>query len=159
MRKPLLFSSLKHKRYHFLALCLILFFVQKSAATTFYVNDNFTKGDIYTTAIGNDSNVGISVGSPKLSISATYQKAQKGDTIIIDTGSYNELSTKGILSFDNTKKIIFIIAGVSDGILSKTPLPANQKVSPSEFYIINDKPIERDAYMQRLQNGVTNKPQ
>lgn len=159
MRKPLLFSSLKHKRYHFLVLWLILIFVQKSAATTFYVNDNSTKGDIYTTAIGNDSNDGISVGSPKLSISATYQKAQKGDTIIIDTGSYNELSTKGILSFDNTKKIIFIIAGVSDGILSKTPLPANQKVSPSEFYIINDKPIERDAYMQRLQNGVTNKPQ
>ena len=159
MRKRLLFHSVKQNRCHYLALWLVLFLTQKSAATTFYINDKATKGDIYTTAIGNDLNDGITLGSPKLSITATYQKAEKGDTIIIDTGSYIELSTKGILSFDNAKKITFIIAGISDGIFSKTPLPANQKVSPSEFYIVNDKPIERDAYMRRLQNGVINKPQ
>ena len=129
-----------------------IFFIQKSAATTFYINDNATKGDIYTTAIGNDSNDGTTSATPKLSIWATYKKAQEGDTIIIDTGIYNELS-KGILSFVNDKKITFIVAGTSDNVLSKTPLPVNQKVSPSEFYIVNDKPIERDAYMQRLRNG------
>ena len=159
MRKPLLFSYLKQKRCHYLVLWLLLFFAQKTAATTFYVNDNMTKGDIYTTTIGNDSNDGTTIASPKLSISATYQKAQKGDTIIIDTGSYADLSTKGILAFDNIKNITFIIAGISDGVFSKTPLPSNQKVSPSEFYIVNDKPIERDAYMQQLHNGAVKTPQ
>ena len=129
-----------------------IFFIQKSAATTFYINDSATKGDIYTTAIGYDSNDGTTSATPKLSIWVTYEKAQEGDTIIIDTGIYTELS-KGILSFVNDKKITFIIAGISDNVFLKTPLPTNQKISPSEFYIVNDKPIERDAYMQRLRNG------
>ena len=153
MRKSLLSNTTKQNRCDYLVFLVTLFFIQKSAATTFYINDNATKGDVYTTSIGNDSNDGITSANPKLSIWATYEKAQEGDTIIIDTGSYAELTTKGILSFDNTKKIIFIIAGVSDGVFAKTPLPVNQKVSPSEFYIVNDKPIERDAYMQRLRNG------
>ena len=152
MRKSLLFNTTKQKRCHYLVFLVTIFFIQKSAATTFYINDNATKGDIYTTAIGNDSNDGKTSATPKLSIWATYKKAQEGDTIIIDTGIYNELS-KGILSFVNDKKITFIVAGISDNVLSKTPLPTNQKVSPSEFYIVNDKPIERDAYMQRLRNG------
>ena len=125
MKISSLFNYTKQKKYHYLSLCLILFTVQKSAASTFYINDNATKGDIYTTAIGNDSNDGTTVSTPKLSIWATYQKAQEADTIVIDTGSYNELSTKGVLSFYNTKKIIFIIAGISDGIFSKAPLPTN----------------------------------
>ena len=152
MRKSLLFNTTKQKRCHYLVFLVTIFFIQKSAATTFYINDNATKGDIYTTAIGNDSNDGTTSATPKLSIWATYKKAQEGDTIIIDTGIYNELP-KGILSFVNDKKITFIVAGTSDNVLSKTPLPVNQKVSPSEFYIVNDKPIERDAYMQRLRNG------
>ena len=159
MSKTLLFDFVEQTKDLYLLLFLILLFPQKTAATTFYVNDNVTKGDIYTTAIGDDSNDGITIASPKLSIWSTYQKAQKGDTIIIDTGNYGELSTTGVLSFDNTKNINFIIAGISGDSFSKTPLPLNQKVSPSEFYIINDKPIDRDTYMQRMQNSVKKKSQ
>lgn len=159
MRKSLLFNTTKQKRYHYLVFLVTLFFFQKSAATTFYINDNATKGDIYTTAIGNDFNDGTTSANPKLSIWVTYEKAQEGDTIIIDTGSYTELS-KGILSFENTKKIKFIIAGISDSLFSKTALPTNQKVSSEEFYIVNDKSVDRNTYMRQLQNqnGVTKKP-
>ena len=159
MRKSLLFNTTKQKRCHYLVVLVTLFFIQKSAATTFYINDNTTKGDIYTTAIGNDSNDGATSATPKLSIWTTYEKAQEGDTIIIDIGIYTELS-KGILSFVNDKNITFIIAGVSDNEFPKTPLPTNQKVSPEEFYIVNDKPVDRNTYTRQLQNqnGVTKKP-
>lgn len=133
--------------------------IQKTAATTFYVNDNDAKGDIYTTAIGNDTNDGISTASPKLSIRSVYERAQDGDIIIIDTGSYAELSAKGELLFEVSKKIKFIIAGISDAIFSKTPLPANLKVNPTEIYIDKDKPIDRETYLQQLQSKKTKKSQ
>lgn len=142
-----------------MVLLFSLFSIQKSAATTYYINDNSTKGDIYTSFIGNDNNDGISSASPKLTIWSAYEKSQDGDTIIIDTGSYKDLSAKGELLFTVSKKITFIIAGVSDTVFSKTPLPANIKVSPTDIYIDQDKPIDRETYLQKLRNGEIKKPQ
>lgn len=142
----------KHKKHLYIVLCLLVFFIPKSRATVFYINDNSTVGDIYTTVVGNDANDGIAASSPKLTISAVYEKAKDGDTIIIDTGIYNELSDKGEIVFSVAKKITFIIAGVSDPIFSKTPLPTAMKVNPTEIYIDKDKPIDREAYLQKLRN-------
>lgn len=147
------------KKYHYLLLSLALFFIQKSVATTFYINDNTTKGDIYTSAIGNDANDGTSSESPKLTLKAAYDKAKDGDTIFVDTGIYADLSSKGELLFTTTKKIKLVIAGISDTVFSKTPLPGNTKVSPTDIYIENDKPVDRATYLKKIQNGVTNKPQ
>jgi hypothetical protein len=66
---------------------------QPSAACTgrqnkFYVNDNSQIGDVFTSAVGNDGNSGIP-SAPLATISAAYNKAQAGDTIIIDAGTYN----------------------------------------------------------------------
>ncbi len=138
---------------------LLFICVHQTEATTFYVNDDDRKGDIYTTAVGNDINNGTSSASPRLSIWATYEKALDGDTIIIDTGSYKDLTSKGELLFAVTKKITFVICGASDTIFSKTPLPANAKLNPSEIYLNKDKPIERETYLQELQNRKTRKPQ
>ncbi|MGV3698044.1 hypothetical protein [Flavobacterium sp.] len=135
-----------------------MFFIQKSAATTYYVNDADSKGDIYTTALGSDTNDGITVSSPKLTIAAAYQNAKDGDTIIIDCGSYTDLSQKGELLFMATKKITFIIAGISDKVYSKIPLTKKNNAAPAEFYIENDKPIDRNTYLQKLQNGELKKP-
>ncbi|MDF2449483.1 MAG: hypothetical protein K0R26_1987 [Bacteroidota bacterium] len=58
----------------------------------YYVNDNSTMGDIYTSAIGNSSNDGRSPSKPKSSISdvlATYSLTSC-DTIYVDKGSYTE---------------------------------------------------------------------
>ncbi|MGC4042082.1 MAG: hypothetical protein QM710_15165 [Flavobacterium sp.] len=147
MSKTLLSPS-ENQKYLYMVLLCALFSFQKAAATTYYINDNDLKGDIYTTALGNDSNEGTA-SSPKLTIHATYEKAQDGDTIIIDTGSYPDLSAKGELLFPVTKKITFIIAGVTDTVFLKTPLPTNIKVNPAEIYIDKDQPIEREAYLKK----------
>jgi hypothetical protein len=86
-----------------------------------------------------------------------YKIAKENDTIIVDIGNYNEISIKGEFTFENTKNIKFIVAGFSDEIYSKTPLPTNEKVSPTIFYIKNDKPIDRDTYLRNLQNEVDRK--
>ena len=153
----LLFRFIRQKMYNNLLLCSIVMFCPKINATTFYVNDNSTKGDIYTTAVGNDSNDGTSPDKPKLTILLAYKIAKEDDIIIVDVGNYSEISTKGELLFQNTKKIKFIIAGFSDEIYSKIPLPTNEKVSPTVFYIKNDKPIDREAYLRNLQNEVDRK--
>jgi hypothetical protein len=44
-----------------------------------------------------------------------------------------------------------ILIDRSTHILQKTPLPANQKVSPTVFYIKNDKPVEQQASVQQAQ--------
>ena len=154
LSKVLLFYFIKKKRYNNLFLCFIVLFCQKINAKTFYVNDISTKGDVYTTTIGNDSNKGDFPNQPKLTILSAYTIAKENDTIVVDTGNYSELSKKGELLFINTKKIKFFIVGFSDQIYSKTPLPANEKVSPTVFYIKDDKPIDRDAYLRNLENKV-----
>ncbi|MCF6130521.1 hypothetical protein L1S35_12620 [Flavobacterium sp. AS60] len=157
MVKDLRFNFIRGRRYCGILLYCAVIFCSKINATTFYVNDNSIKGDIYTTAIGNDSNDGISPDNPKLTILSAYKIAKEGDTIIVDIGNYNEISLKGELSFENTKKIKFLIAGFSDEIYSKTSLPINEKVSPAIFYIKDDKPIDREAYLRNLQNSVDKK--
>ncbi|MFA6273954.1 MAG: hypothetical protein WC662_02230 [Candidatus Paceibacterota bacterium] len=158
MEKSLLLISEIQKTPHFLVLLLTLFSIEKSTATTYYINDDNTKDDVYTTVIGNDYNDGTSSASPKLTIWSTYEKAQDGDTIIIDTGIYKDLSDKGELLFTVSKKITFIIAGASDAVFSKTPLPTNIKVNPTEIYIDKDKPVDRETYLQGLRNRKTKNP-
>ena len=53
----------------------------------FYVNDNSLTGDVFTTAIGNDANSGIP-SAPLLTVSAALIKAQAGDSIFVDAGTY-----------------------------------------------------------------------
>jgi ELWxxDGT repeat protein len=55
----------------------------------FYVNDNSQAGDVFTTTVGNDANSGIP-SSPLLTINAALTKAQAGDTIFVDAGTYIE---------------------------------------------------------------------
>ena len=152
LRKNLLFYFIKQKKHNNLLLCFFVLFCTKMNANTFYVNDTSIKGDIYTTAVGNDSNEGTSPNKPKLTILSAYTVAKENDTIVVDTGNYNELSIKGKLLFENTKKIKFFIGGFLDEIYSKIPLPTNEKVSPTVFYIKDDKPIDRDAYLRNLEN-------
>ena len=58
-----------------------------------YVNDSFTIGDSYTTAAGADTNTGLQRSSPFLRISRALKFVSAGDTIYIDSGTYNETLT------------------------------------------------------------------
>jgi len=57
----------------------------------YYVNDNSTVGDVYTSVIGSDAANGQTTGSPKLTITnllSTYNLVA-GDRLFIDTGIYS----------------------------------------------------------------------
>ncbi|HBG70606.1 MAG TPA: hypothetical protein DDX57_07465 [Bacteroidales bacterium] len=63
--------------------------------TKYYVNDNFTSGDVFCKAVGNSGNSGLSPYSPKASVStilSTYILGPK-DTIFVDAGTYTEAIT------------------------------------------------------------------
>ncbi len=60
-----------------------------SFATTYYVNDAFTNGDIYTTLGGNDAVPGTSSNAPKLTLNSVLTNSfLPGDVIYVDTGTY-----------------------------------------------------------------------
>lgn len=37
-------------------------------------------------------------------------------------------------------------------VFKKTPLPLNQKVSPEIFYVLDDKPVDRQKYVDATAN-------
>ena len=56
----------------------------------YYVNDGSTNGDVYCTAVGNDTNAGTSPSTPKATIQRVIDLFDLGgdDTIYVDTGTY-----------------------------------------------------------------------
>ncbi len=57
--------------------------------TSWYVNDNSTSGDHYTTALGNDGNPGTS-NSPFATMNHAVAVSADGDTIFVDAGTFVE---------------------------------------------------------------------
>jgi hypothetical protein len=130
----------------------LVFFSQMFYAKNIYVNDLSVKEDLYTSTIGNDSNDGLSAASPKLTLIAAYEIALKDDIIYVDTGIYNWEDFL-FRSLNNSKNIQIISADNPKAVFSKTALPHEQKVGPEIFYIINDKPVSREQYLQQLQHS------
>jgi hypothetical protein len=118
----------------------------KSTAVNYYVNDLSTQGDVYTVALGNDSQDGLSPATPKLTLAAVYQLASEGDIIYIDSGLYPDSQNQ--LITENKKKVQFVLAPQKTVILSKESIPPTHKTNPAEFYIENDQPVDRATYLQ-----------
>jgi hypothetical protein len=87
----------------------------------YYINDGSQTNDVYTTAVGNDVNDGLSPSTPKLTLTSllsTYQLTGL-DTVYIDAGSYtntpqitpadqgNSLSAYLVFKGADTSKTIF----------------------------------------------------
>ncbi|MCL6098524.1 MAG: right-handed parallel beta-helix repeat-containing protein [Bacteroidetes bacterium] len=71
-------------------LALLMFVITSmSFAQPYYVNDNSTAGDVYTTAIGNDGNAGTAA-APFLTINHAISVAAASDVIYVDVGTYAE---------------------------------------------------------------------
>jgi hypothetical protein len=85
------------------------------AQTKWYVNDNSTSGDIYTTAIGNDANAGTSASAPKLTLGAAFTAAAAGDIIYVDKGTF---TGSGNMMFTFNKAITIIGAGTGNTIFT-----------------------------------------
>lgn len=82
------------------ALCLqvaMLSTLSAAAQTSFYVNDNSQAGDVFTTAVGSNSNAG-SAASPFASLQYAISQASANDIIYVDAGNYVEqvIINKGI---------------------------------------------------------------
>jgi hypothetical protein len=133
-----------------LFIVFVLFLCQKTTAITYYINDNSVVDDLFTKAIGNDTNDGLTPSTPKLSIEAIYETAKEGDVIYIDRGIYPE--NQLMLLKENKRKIQIIIAPKKAELLDKKSIPATYKTNPSEFYIENDKPVDRSLYLQHKRN-------
>jgi hypothetical protein len=82
----------------------------------YYVNDNSTNGDVYCTAIGNNTNNAISPSSPRNSIKAvldTYD-LDDGDIIYVDTGYYvitNEIAITQLDAGNRTNGQYLVVQG------------------------------------------------
>jgi len=74
-------------------------FVTKiNAGTAYYVNDAATANDNWCTAAGDDANDGLTPGTPKATVQAVLSAYTlgPGDTVRIDTGTYDLVSGIGI---------------------------------------------------------------
>ncbi len=69
----------------------------------YYINDNSTTGDQYTTAVGNDANTGLTADAPMASLQALLAKysLRPGDTVYVDTGNY-ALTTNIVFTSDDS---------------------------------------------------------
>ncbi len=98
--------------------CLFFLMLASSAMqaqTSWYVNDNSTSGDIYTTAIGNNANAGTSASAPKLTLGAAFTAAAAGDIIYVDKGTF---TGSGNMMFTFNKAITIIGAGTGNTIFT-----------------------------------------
>jgi len=70
-------------------------FSVRNTNLTFYVNDASTSGDLYTSALGNSTNLGTTPSTPKDSLAHVLvtHTVSGGDVIYIDTGSYTVTNT------------------------------------------------------------------
>ncbi len=103
--------------------------------TTYYINDNSTSNDAYTTAIGNDSNDGLTPATPMASLQAllTLRDLGPGDTVFVDAGTYNLTSDIQILSNDSGVTIV----GVPNTPTSKTIFNRGA-VAGSNAFVLNN---------------------
>jgi uncharacterized repeat protein (TIGR01451 family) len=74
----------------------------------YYVNDASQLGDVFTTAVGNDANSGKTPGDPMASLPALLAAYTlgSGDTVYVDTGTYNLLQNVVIPAQDSGVTIV-----------------------------------------------------
>jgi len=111
--------------------------------TDYYVNDNSTTGDVFTTAIGNNSNTGTTAADPKLTLNnllSTHGASMNaGDNIYIDAGTYNNAT--GINIPPAKPGISFLGAGyqktIFDNQLAGAATNFFMYIQASDIYISN----------------------
>jgi hypothetical protein len=77
-------------------------FVIRSPSMIYYVNDGATTNDLWCIAIGDDANDGLTPATPKASVQAILSSydLEPGDTVRIDTGSYDLSTSIAVTSSD-----------------------------------------------------------
>ncbi|HIE11712.1 MAG TPA: hypothetical protein EYP62_08865, partial [Kiritimatiellae bacterium] len=89
-----------------------LFYLRNGGSLPYYVNDSSTNGDVYCTAPGASTNLGLRPMEPKASIQEiidTYD-LEAGDIIYVDTGEYDlnsDILIGDLDAGDQTNRVVF----------------------------------------------------
>lgn len=120
----------------------------------YYVNDNSTSGDVFTSVVGSSGNTGLASSSPKRYLSealTVYASAGcPGDTIKIDAGTYDEHQFD--IPYNN---LVFLGAGIG-----KTIFDHNYGGAATDFfmYIHGDNIMLKDMTVKGYINNGTQVP-
>ena len=89
------------------AICLALSGAVATGAV-YYVNDDSSVGDVYTTATGNDLNSGTAPNAPKRTLASVLTNAMSpGDIVYIDTGTYDPVTIPAAVVGVAGNRIVF----------------------------------------------------
>ena len=102
----------------------------------FYVNDGSRTGDVYCTAVGKNSNDGLSPATPMLNLNNLLEKydLEAGDTVYIDTGTYDsgvnpwrisQADSAGIGEDGTVNEPAVVFQGSTNSLLNGTVLNRN----------------------------------
>jgi gliding motility-associated-like protein len=105
---------MKHSTFNKVKLFLLFLLPLHVSAADWYVNNNSTSGDIYTSAVGNNGNNGTAA-APFLTLNFALTQANAGDRIFVDVGTY---TGAGNISINFNKAITVIGAGTSNTIFT-----------------------------------------
>ena len=100
-----------------------------ASATTYYVNDISTVGDIYCSAIGSDANLGTAA-APFLTLGKAVTTAAAGDIIYVDAGTYINTTNSQAININISKNLSIIGAGST-----KTIFDNNNRSADSNYWI------------------------
>jgi parallel beta-helix repeat protein len=77
-------------------------FALRNTPLSFYVNDLGSAGDVYCTALGSSTNLGVAPSGPQASVQAVLAlwDLEPGDTVYVDTGAYTLSDPITVGSFD-----------------------------------------------------------
>jgi len=102
-----------------------------------YVNDGSQTGDIYTTAIGSDSNSGTQ-SSPFATVTHAVSMANAGDSIFLDAGTFSEdIELNKRLNITGASSTLTIIKGLYSGN-QNTVLISSDSVSLKNITVTRD---------------------
>ncbi|MDP8235232.1 MAG: right-handed parallel beta-helix repeat-containing protein, partial [Candidatus Erginobacter occultus] len=106
--------------------------------TAYYVNDASTTNDVYCTAVGNDTNDGLSPATPRLTLQTVIDDDSlgEGDVVFIDTGEWIRVATEAALTVSDQGSALSPIyfAGSPNG----TVFSGNFQPGSAERININD---------------------
>lgn len=88
--------------FTWIILGLVTFFATNVNAKDIWVNDNSLLNDVNCTAVGNNSNTGLSKSAPFLTLAKAVSIAVSGDVIHVEVGTYSGASNRDIsITIDN----------------------------------------------------------
>jgi hypothetical protein len=140
-----------------------------ASTNNWYVNDNSTTGDQYTTAIGNDATGTGSTSAPFRTINKAMTSASAGDIIYVDAGTYPEYVniTKSLKFYGPNANISpngagrnaeAIVNAANTGVQDLVAFEVHTQGTNVEikgFKIINSTPLSDGHNARNAQNDIT----